>query len=66
MDAKKTSDRWIKWGGGECPVDGEALVECKFDISPFGPEQGTAKYWRWENVPEEGWRNIIAYRVVTK
>lgn len=55
---------WIEWSGGECPVDKEAIVECKFDIYPRGPESGTAKYWRWETVHEEGWRNIIAYRVV--
>jgi len=55
---------WIKWEGGECPVDGETIVEIQF-------RQGTktieitckAADCEWQSDPE-WYHDIIAYRVV--
>lgn len=58
-------DGWIDWPGGECPVDGDSLVQVKYRngiIQPFEP----ARFYIWTN----GYgscsttdADIIAYRL---
>ena len=60
---------WIEWKGGDCPVDGDTLVEVQFGARDFQTGKarwfdGGAKYkpsaWK-QNGPHEGW--IIRYRL---
>lgn len=54
------SKGWIEWGGGECPVDEESLVDLKFNDGPeldIGEEAGA---YDWHNRSEP---KIIAYRL---
>lgn len=59
------NDGWIDWAGGECPVDGETLVEVKYRNGTIkNPEP--AKFYIWTN----GYgscsttdADIIAYRL---
>ena len=56
------SDGWIKWDGGECPVESDWLVSIKFrDGDTYPPETGMHVLF-WEHVGNNG--DIIAYRVV--
>jgi hypothetical protein len=53
-------DGWIEWKGGECPVDGDVVVEVKFRAGGNGSEK--ALYYRWASWNSHA--DIIAYRVV--
>ena len=48
---------WIEWKGGECPVDGNVVVEIK--LSDGLVSEGSADIWNW-NVDA----GIARYRVV--
>jgi len=55
-------NRWITWEGGDCPVDGNTLVEVKFDSGEPPSIPLKARLYYWGNKPE--YSNIVAYRVV--
>ena len=48
---------WIEWTGGECPVDGDVVVEV--ELSDGLVSEGSADIWNW-NVDA----GITRYRVV--
>lgn len=59
------NDGWIDWGGGECPVDRDALVEVKYRNGTVKPAE-PARFYIWTN----GYgscsttdADIIAYRL---
>jgi hypothetical protein len=67
-----TPGEWIEWAGGECPVDGDALVEIKVRGDNIISPPTEARFWA---VGDDWWahevspvfgnaRDIIAYRVV--
>lgn len=51
---------WIKWNGGECPVEGDVLVEAKFRDGEESYER-KARDWYWDH--DGGDIDIIAYRL---
>ena len=56
----ESNDGWIEWHGGDCPVDGNLIVEAKLrnrEIYKF-PARG----FDWKNQEES--TDITAYRVV--
>lgn len=56
------NDGWIEWGGGECPVDGDAVVDVKFKSqgqNTDGEALASQYYWDHRNQPGD----IIAYRL---
>lgn len=59
------NDGWIEWGGGECPVDGDALVEVKYRNGTVKPAE-PARFYIWTNgygsCSTTG-ADIIAYRL---
>lgn len=58
---KAVADGWIEWAGGECPVDGEALVDVRFvGGEECSGERACAWDWTYENRDFD----ITAYRVV--
>ena len=66
-----TEDGWIEWKGGECPVDGDTLVEvrCLLDGEPWDREGADEAGWFdsldwWKRAGSEHCK-ITAYRVVT-
>lgn len=56
------NDGWIEWDGGECPVNGDTVVEVKYR-NPFpghiNNRQGC--YFSWSHEGDDG--DIIAYRL---
>ncbi len=55
-------DGWIKWAGGECPVDSDAIVEVKFRNAnqyQFNSDRAGDFYWSHEGFGCD----IIAYRL---
>ena len=57
-----TSDGWIEWGGGKCPVPIEFFVEVKIRDGRTDTSGVRANSFRWMHVGDDG--DIIAYRVV--
>ena len=59
---------WIKWDGGECPVDGDVEVQVMVGSSSwcsgtdYPSPTSLASNLRWQH--ESGWPNIRMYRVV--
>lgn len=55
-------DGWIKWAGGDCPVDSDAIVEVKYrNPNNYQFNNGRAGDFYWSHV---GFRcDIIAYRL---
>jgi len=54
---------WIDWGGGECPVGYDTLVDCwlRGESSPCkDPQEARAWYWRHDGDAFD----IIKYRIV--
>lgn len=51
---------WIEWNGGECPVDGNEIIDIRYPESreEFGTK---AKFRRWNHARNKG--DIIAYRL---
>lgn len=57
-------DGWIKWHGGECPVDESTVVQVKGRLK--GTYSGLARHFSWhhqDKALKSDW-DIIAYRVV--
>lgn len=55
-------DGWIKWAGGECPVDSDAIVEVKYRKSnPYQFNNDRAGDFDWEHIGSNA--DIIAYRL---
>lgn len=52
---------WIKWTGGACPVERDALVEFKTRDGHVGTDP--AKSLRWEHFPASSRSDIVAYRL---
>lgn len=60
--ALAASDGWIKWGGGECPVDSDAIVEVKYrKPNPYQFNNDRAGDFTWSH--EGVGCDIIAYRL---
>lgn len=57
------ADGWIEWSGGECPVDGDALVVCKVRTGKEfrNGKKIKASILRWRHTG--GMTDIIAYRL---
>ncbi len=56
------NDGWIEWAGGECPVDGDAIVEVKYRKSnPYQFNNDRAGDFTWSHHGIDG--DIIAYRL---
>ncbi len=55
---------WLPWYGGECPVDGTALVDVRLFNGKQENEIALARDYRWSHNNNE--YNIVAYRVVKK
>lgn len=53
---------WIKWGGGECPVDSATRVELQWNNGEVC--RGRASNFGWENRTNQGYHSIVAYREV--
>jgi hypothetical protein len=60
-DESKTIHGFITWTGGECPVDGDALVEVLFGDQD--KSRGDARRFAWWHGNHEP-TNIIGYRVI--
>lgn len=52
-------DGWIEWKGGECPVDGDSIVDVEFNAGHT--VSGAAKGLSWHH--EWKYSNIIKYRL---
>lgn len=67
-DSKVASDNdgWIEWGGGDCPVAADALVEVKLRNGTewTGRDAEYRDYWDWSH--DEIGGDIVAYRLVEK
>ena len=61
--SKSDNNGWIEWKGGECPVDGETLVEVRFSNGTEDNKE-YANYWSWVYSIQSLNHNIIAYRIV--
>lgn len=56
------NDGWINWGGGECPVNGDTVVEVKYrNPLPGHINNRQACYFSWSHEDDDG--DIIAYRL---
>jgi hypothetical protein len=55
-----TPDGWIEWGGGECPVAADALVEVRVRDGCTGTTKALAMFWCHHDGPGD----IVAYRLV--
>lgn len=51
---------WIKWDGGECPVDSATRIEVKWNNGSLS--RGRASNFGWENRINQGYHSIVAYR----
>ena len=69
--SEMTSDGWIEWSGGDCPVEQKAWVDVKFRDGRGSAMTHTAGYWDDVELSESCWHHepceldIVAYRVVT-
>lgn len=54
------NDGWIEWGGGECPVKSDSIVDVRFRA---GEEEkaNPAHHWHWKH--DGSHSDIIAYRL---
>lgn len=53
---------WIKWAGGECPVNSATQVELQWNNGDVC--RGRASNFGWENRIAQGYHSIVAYREV--
>lgn len=59
---KPGSDGWISWRGGECPVDGDVVVDVKFRAQGQADLDGDiADNFRWEHFSNGA--DVVAYRL---
>ena len=59
-DDESNADGWIEWHGGECPVDGNVMVEIIMRDLEHGKCVAGALVWEHEDHPSD----IILYRVI--
>lgn len=60
--ALASSEVWIEWHGGECPVDSDAIVEVKYrSPNPYQYNNDRAGDFAWAHDGIDG--DIIAYRL---
>lgn len=57
-----TNDGWTEWHGGECPVDGDAVVEYKLSHSPKYEWHGRASSLDWM-IPNNMPGSVTHYRL---
>jgi len=59
-ELNNSQNDWIKWEGGECPVDKDLMVEFEFADGDLGVDYAFELSWahKWDD------GNIVAYRVV--
>ena len=60
-DTAPDADGWIEWGGGECPVDVDALVCCKLRSGKVSITAYHAGILSWRH--DRNASDIIAYRL---
>lgn len=61
-DDTQVAEPWVKWGGGECPVPKDTIVQIGMRDGTSACEPGVAGELRWDH---RGWRgDITHYRVV--
>lgn len=59
---KPDYDGWISWCGGECPVDGDVVVDVKFRAQGQADLDGdVADNFRWEHFSNGA--DVVAYRL---
>lgn len=61
---ERADGEWIEWGGGQCPVDEEAVVSVKYRGDKWAHQEGEAAKFDWRH---RGWcadTDIIAYRII--
>lgn len=58
--ARPDADGWIEWGGGVCPVGGDALVDYRTSDREECDHGASAHCLRWNHIASGG--DIIAYR----
>lgn len=59
---KPDFDGWISWCGGECPVDGDVVVDVKFRAQGQADLDGdVADNFRWEHFSNGA--DVVAYRL---
>lgn len=56
---KADADGWIEWSGGECPVDGDSIVDVEFNSGNIVSCVTKGLSWRHEWT----YSNVIAYRL---
>ena len=59
----KAQYNWITWSGGDCPVDGDEIVDVEL-LSGDKHEGHLARMCCWQWTDPESDQHIIAYRVV--
>ena len=60
--ALSKNDGWIEWGGGDCPVDSDAIVEVRYrSPNPYQFNNDRAGDFAWAHDGFGG--DIIAYRI---
>lgn len=58
----QVAEPWVKWEGGECPVQKDTIVQIRMRDGTSACEPGVAGELRWDH---RGWRgDITRYRVV--
>lgn len=66
--AEAAATGWIKWTGGECPVDQNDLVDVHFAQEKLSEAENypsrPARFWARAWGRRRGGNRIIAYRVV--
>lgn len=61
---ERDSDGFIKWGGGNCPVDSDAATIVKFRDGNQACEPHKAGSYEWrKDIVERSW-DIVAYKIV--
>lgn len=60
----EAADGWIKWAGGECPVDGATLVEVKLRDGTVYDDTGDELAWSHDRHRIGMDTDIVCYRVV--
>lgn len=66
LEQQERGEGWIEWGGGQCPVDEEAVVDVMQRNGVLMQDE-PAGYFGWKHgnaVLHESPRDIIAYRII--
>lgn len=58
----KNQNGWVEWNGGECPVDGNFIVDVKFKDGDTDRDFAWVFWWGHQRLSENC--NIIAYRII--